>query len=348
MRAERLEQRSILIVNLRREYLKGLVDIIKQDLCESDADIHVMCPDYRFWTHGASNKKRILLLMVMNFIYFLFSFAKLRKKYDVVLLNGVTIAIPYLFISKVLSRFRPRKRLVLIHFYFYGLGKNKRIQSILKFLLSFKNLFIIVFSHHEIAYYTQQIGMDLSNVAYYPYCQDKVIFSEDCGRSKNYIFAGGYTNRDYDCLLDAANKVNHEFLIICSKRNKIRRSNCRNVQILMDMRPYEFYGFLGNAKIVVIPLKEETAASGQMVALAAMFLKKPVIYANISSLSQYFDDGFTGLSYEPGNAEDLAGKIQQLLSSDHLREELGQKAYKTYCENYQVTPLYHYVASLMA
>jgi glycosyltransferase involved in cell wall biosynthesis len=348
MCAEQLKKRSILIVNLRREYLKGLVDIIKQDLSGQELDITVMSPNYKFWTHGASNKIRIVILIITNFIYFLFSFAKFRKKYDVVLLNGVTIAIPYLIISKVVSRFRPKERLVLIHFYFYGLAKNKHIQSVLKFLLRCKNLLIIVFSRGEIGYYSEQIGMDLPNIAYYPYCQSDVTFSEECGRGQDYVFSGGYTNRDYDCLLDAALKVDHEFLIICSRRNKIRKDNLHNVQILMDMRPHEFYGFLKNANIVVIPLKEETAASGQMVALGAMFLKKPVIYANISSLSQYFDDGVTGLSYEPGNAEDLAGRIQQLLSSEYLRKELGQKAYETYCDNYQIKALYHYVAGLMA
>lgn len=339
---------TILIVNLRKDYLPGLVDIVKQDLCDRNVDIHVMCPDYRFWRHGASNKKRILVLIIMNFIYFLGSIAKLRGKYDVVLLNGVTIAIPYLFISKVLPWFRPKKRLLLVHFYFYGLRRNRLVQKMLRFLLYCKNLIVIVFSRREIRYYSQQIGIDSSHVSYYPYCQGDVDFLEDCGRGSDYIFAGGYTNRDYDCLIDAADMIDHEVLIICSKRNKIRKESQRNVRILMDMKPHEFYGFMSNSKIVVIPLREETAASGQMIALAAMSLGKPVVYANISSLAQYFDDGLTGISYEPGNAGDLARGIRQLLSSELLRKKLGERAYRTYCDNYRVTALYHHMVGLMA
>ena len=80
-------------------------------------------------------------------------------------------------------------------------------------------------------------------------------------------------------------------VIICSRLNQMAENLPKNVTVLQDVPKEEFNGYLKNAKIAVIPLKEETGASGQMVALSAMSLKRPVIYSDVSSIAQYFTNG---------------------------------------------------------
>jgi glycosyltransferase involved in cell wall biosynthesis len=84
-----------------------------------------------------------------------------------------------------------------------------------------------------------------------------------------------------------------------------------------------------------------------MVALAAMLFKKPIIYTNIDSVSQYFEDGVSGTPYEINNAEDLADKIHHLLADSQLRETLGANAYKTYYEKYHISKYCESLAKLM-
>lgn len=68
----------------------------------------------------------------------------------------------------------------------------------------------------------------------------------------------------------------------------------------------------------------------------AMAYGKPVIASRIGALPEIVDDGVTGLLFEPGNAEDLAQKIDYLWSRPELCLEMGragiQKAKKEYSE----------------
>jgi glycosyltransferase involved in cell wall biosynthesis len=60
------------------------------------------------------------------------------------------------------------------------------------------------------------------------------------------------------------------------------------------------------------------------VLLEAMMHSKPVICSRIGGLPGVVDDGVTGLLFEPGNAEDLAKKIQYLWDCPELCLQMGQ------------------------
>jgi glycosyltransferase involved in cell wall biosynthesis len=213
-------------------------------------------------------------------------------------------------------------------------------------LLGNRKVILIVQSDYEMEYYSQLMGKD--RVARFPFCQHEVSISEESGKGEAYIFAGGYTNRDYECLFEAARKLSYDFVVICSRLNKIEiDQKPSNVRILREITPSEFHGYLKNSKMVIIPLKERTGSSGQMVALAAMLFKKPIIYTNIDSVSQYFEDGVSGIPYEINNADDLADKIRHLLAEPQLCEKLGANAYKTYCEKYHISKYCESLAELV-
>ena len=68
----------------------------------------------------------------------------------------------------------------------------------------------------------------------------------------------------------------------------------------------------------------------------AMAYGKPVVASRIGALPEIVDDGVTGLLFEPGNAEDLAEKIQYLWERPQLCREMGraglEKARREYSE----------------
>jgi glycosyltransferase involved in cell wall biosynthesis len=270
-----------------------------------------------------------------------------RKKYDTIVLASHVVAIPFLFLVRIFPFINAGENIIVMSFFLHGLGDKKFIQKILRFLFGSKGILLIAQSDYEIEFYSQL--MDKSKVVHFPFCRYEVSVSEDCGKGEEYIFAGGYTNRDYECLFKAARQVHHNFTIICSRLNQREsvNQNPENVKVLRDTSQSDFNGYLKNSKIVVIPLKEKTGSSGQMVALAAMMFKKPVIYTNIDSVSQYFENGISGIPYEINNAEDLAEKIRCLLSAPQLCEQLGDKAYKTYYEKYHISKYCEFFADLI-
>lgn len=79
-------------------------------------------------------------------------------------------------------------------------------------------------------------------------------------------------------------------------------------------------------------------------AVEAMAAGKPVVASRAGGLERIVEDGVTGLLAEPGNAAELASKIEILLSDPALRKKLGsagrKKAEKEY--NWDVVMKRHY------
>lgn len=293
------------------------------------------------------NRRQIVVVMLFNFFYFAYRFVtRKRQKYDVILLAGNEVVIPFLFLVKIFPFINAEKNIIVMSFFLHGLGEKRVVQKLLRFLLKGEKILLATQSNQEVEYYSKL--MDEARVICSPFCQHEVPFSDDYGKGEEYIFAGGYTNRDYDCLFQTARIINHNFTFICSRLNQINiNKKPDNVKLLIETSPREFNGYLKNAKIVIIPLKEKTGSSGQMVALAAMFFKKPIIYTNIDSVSQYFEDGVSGVGYEINNSEDLADKINRPLSDERLCEKLGANAYKSYRENYHISKYSEFLAELI-
>jgi len=80
--------------------------------------------------------------------------------------------------------------------------------------------------------------------------------------------------------------------------------------------------FFQEARLFVVPsIWFETFG---LTAAEAMAASKPVIASDIGALQETVDDGVTGLLFEPGNADDLAEKIQYLWARPELCREMGQ------------------------
>src|SRR5690606_15115386 len=52
---------------------------------------------------------------------------------------------------------------------------------------------------------------------------------------------------------------------------------------------------------------------------------RPVVLSDAGGLKEVATEGESGLFFEPGNVEELAGKIEQLLADENLRRNMGEK-----------------------
>ena len=86
------------------------------------------------------------------------------------------------------------------------------------------------------------------------------------------------------------------------------------------------------ADIVVMPTIAQEGLGRSTV--EAMAVGRPVVASRIGGLPFTVHDGATGLLAEPGNAEDLASKIEALLDDAGLRERMGLAGRKVFEENF--------------
>ena len=81
-----------------------------------------------------------------------------------------------------------------------------------------------------------------------------------------------------------------KFVFVASKLNRelLNEHIPDNVIMCYDVSTLEFERYLAESKLVVILLKENVGASGQMLCLQAMRNRKAIIYTDISSINYYF------------------------------------------------------------
>ena len=335
--------KNILILGSNTSAIEEIVRNIEVEMRIQISECKVF--NYNFMDKYFYDKKKIILALILNFFAIPIFLLKKREKSECILLQGMLCAIPFLFWIKIFPINKSIERIVLIRFFIHAFGEKGIIKRILRYILNNKKLIINVQSRQEEVYYGALTRS--AKLQFFPYCQDEVRFSDNFGKGKAYVFAGGYTNRDYGSLLKAAENIQYDFIIICSRLNQITKNLSKNVTVLQDVPKEEFNGYLKNAKIVVIPLKEETGASGQMVALSAMSLKRPVIYSDVSSIALYFTNGKTGIAYETGNKKDLERKIAMLLNDADKTRKIAENGYKAYRTRYRNSRYYEFIQRLM-
>jgi rhamnosyl/mannosyltransferase len=91
--------------------------------------------------------------------------------------------------------------------------------------------------------------------------------------------------------------------------------------------------------IFVFPSVANSEAFG-LVQLEAMYYGKPVINTNLPTGVPYVSvDGETGITVEPGSAEELSGAISLLVDDKELRETYGRNAAKRVREEFSLTDM---------
>jgi glycosyltransferase involved in cell wall biosynthesis len=86
------------------------------------------------------------------------------------------------------------------------------------------------------------------------------------------------------------------------------------------------------ADMVVLPTVAQEALG--RTAVEAMAAGRPVVASRIGGLPATVADGATGLLCEPGDAQDLARKIEKLLDDDELRQRMGLAGRRRFEEHY--------------
>jgi glycosyltransferase involved in cell wall biosynthesis len=88
------------------------------------------------------------------------------------------------------------------------------------------------------------------------------------------------------------------------------------------------------ADVCVLPSIDQSEAFG-LTLLEAMACAKPVVATNLAGVRTVVDDGLDGLLVQPKNANDLAAKINYLLTNFNIAQQFGKNGRRKIEQNYE-------------
>ena len=128
-----------------------------------------------------------------------------------------------------------------------------------------------------------------------------------------------------------------QLLQVCS--DFIETNNLNFIEIIKRITPEELKLLISNARFLIWPSEGYYETFG-MVAVECFSLRKPVVASDIGVMGEVVKNGESGLLFEPGNASDLASKVEWLWNHPEESKRMGINAYQEYEMKY--TPQRNY------
>jgi glycosyltransferase involved in cell wall biosynthesis len=105
------------------------------------------------------------------------------------------------------------------------------------------------------------------------------------------------------------------------------------VEFIGPVAPPRKYEVVREADLFVMPTYYKNEGH-PFVILEAMSAGLPVVSTNVGCIPETVVDGVTGFIVEPGNKEELAGRVVSLLTNDDLRRRMGEASRRRFLEHY--------------
>jgi len=184
---------------------------------------------------------------------------------------------------------------------------------------------IVCYSRAEAERQPKHFNCDAKKFVFFPIGVEKDKFTKFIATAaeEKYIFAAGYSNRDYGTFFSAVSGVDMPVVVIAKKYNLYSCEIPANVRVLYDVYGEDYYNTLQNAAFVVIPLADPTVSSGQEVALEAMYFGKAVIATESQGLIDYIEDGHSGVLVRQGDVDSMRKAILEFKEHPNRTRNIG-------------------------
>jgi len=216
-------------------------------------------------------------------------------------------------------------------------GKHKKLlaRSALKSINKF-----IVHSSAEIINYSQYLNLPASRFEFVPLHKPIMVPTATENNDAPFILAMGSANRDYAILLKAIKTLKYPLTIVASPHALSGLDIPTFVTVKSNLSLQECRTLVQKARINIVPIDNESTASGQVTVIEAMMYKKAVIATDTIGTRDYIINGQTGFLVRPRSEKALADSIELLWSNEKLRSEVASNA-----QEYVKTELNHQKAT---
>jgi hypothetical protein len=184
----------------------------------------------------------------------------------------------------------------------------------------------VVHSSREVALANRWFGLASDKVTFVPLQRGEMAIDAREEIDDPFIVSMGSANRDYRTLLEAVCGTGIPLTIVAAKRCVADLDLPNEVTWLHNLSHAECLDLAVRARISVIPLEDEEAASGQVTFLEAMRLGRPVIATRSPGTEDYITDGQTGVLVPKGDPQALRLAICSLWRNNQKRTALSNSA----------------------
>ncbi len=249
---------------------------------------------------------------------------RLRARYDVVVTLGVRESMAYGLLCLLTGR-ASRQVMTEVFIDDPQPGLLWRLKTSLYRAVARRAVGLLANSRAEIDSLSARYGVPRERIRFVPLnstLADQPISNQDDG----FVLAAGRSLRDYPTLIEAFRGLEYPLVIICGRGDPMPKSLPPAVSVLRELDYNAYLDRLRRCTLVAIPLRSTERATGQVVALEAMTLGKPVVATRVAGTVDYIRDGETGLLVEPGDAAGLQAALRRLLNDNALRTRIARAA----------------------
>jgi len=176
-----------------------------------------------------------------------------------------------------------------------------------------------------------------AKVQFIPFGVDTQYFQPQNTEEDNYLLSiGKDPNRDFDLLLNIARFIKEKILLITSKARKQEIEKRwkvipHNVSIVTDVPLSKIRASISHARLVILPVKENSYSGATTTLLQTMAMGKAVVVTKTGAIKKgyHLEHNKNCILVQPGNKKELLQAIRYLLKNVSSRKNLGDNARKT-------------------
>jgi glycosyltransferase involved in cell wall biosynthesis len=194
---------------------------------------------------------------------------------------------------------------------------------------------ILAYSEHEAQWLRDWLGLGGPPVVFLPFAVDIHAFRPDPSHvpQTDVVSIGADPRRDFELLAEVASRHSElSFRIVASgERARTLAALPANVKLEIDLSLDEASALLTDARIVALPVRENSYSGATTVLLQAMALGKPVVVSRTAAIASGYEleDGINCRLVEPGDTDAFERAILQTLTGADAALALGTRARQT-------------------
>jgi glycosyltransferase involved in cell wall biosynthesis len=192
---------------------------------------------------------------------------------------------------------------------------------------------IVVYSEHEadvLAQWLRERGAE-APVEFVPFGVDVEAFRPTSLRPDvDVVSVGADPPRDLELLLEVAGALPEASFLVVTTAERARSLDGRpsNVSVETDLPFDDMRRRLERARVVALPVRDNSYSGATTVLLQAMALAKPVVVTRTAAIATGYglDDGDNVRLVAPGDAADFGRALAEVLRDDAYARALGSRA----------------------
>ena len=192
----------------------------------------------------------------------------------------------------------------------------------------------IVHSRAEVAAYSDWLDIPEQRFQFVPFetpTRD-VEFAEDLANP--FVLSMGSAQRDYRLLFDVLGELKYPTIVVTAPHAVAGLSVPPSVEVRFGLTAQQCFELVQRARFSVIPVANQTTASGQVTLLDAMMFARPAVITACPASVDYVTHGKDALLVQYGDRADLKSAMQRMWEDRTLRQSLGTAARCTALETF--------------